>query len=118
MRNFVYLRPENLQQATRSLAKPGARVMGGGTDLLDLLASKPLRFEIFTNGLLWTDELIERVAAAPGASRVIVARGDVLELERLSLRLDNWRTALWVWSTSPAAAAASGSAASTATAGA
>ncbi len=34
---------------------------------------------------------------------VIVARGDVLELEPVSLRLDNWRTAVWVWSTSPAA---------------
>jgi len=34
---------------------------------------------------------------------VIVARGDVLHLEPVSLRLDNWRTAVWVWSTSPAA---------------
>lgn len=34
---------------------------------------------------------------------VVVARGDVLELEPVSLRLDNWRTAVWVWSTSPAA---------------
>ena len=34
---------------------------------------------------------------------VVVARGDVLELEPVTLRLDNWRTAVWVWSTSPAA---------------
>ena len=34
---------------------------------------------------------------------VVVARGDVLELEPVSLRLDNWRTAMWVWSTEPAA---------------
>ncbi len=33
---------------------------------------------------------------------VVAARGDVLELEPVSLRLDNWRTAVWVWSTSPA----------------
>jgi hypothetical protein len=32
---------------------------------------------------------------------VVVARGDVLKLEPVSLRLDNWRTAVWVWSTSP-----------------
>jgi len=34
---------------------------------------------------------------------VVVGRGDVLELEPVRLRLDNWRTALWVWSTAPAA---------------
>ena len=34
---------------------------------------------------------------------VVVGRGDVMELEPLRLRLDNWRTALWVWSTAPAA---------------
>ncbi len=34
---------------------------------------------------------------------VIVVRGDVLKLEPVSLRLDNWRTAVWVWSTAPAA---------------
>jgi hypothetical protein len=34
---------------------------------------------------------------------VVVARGDVLELEPVTLRVDNWRTAVWVWSTSPAA---------------
>ena len=34
---------------------------------------------------------------------VVVGRGDVLELEPVQLRLDNWRTAVWVWSTAPAA---------------
>jgi len=34
---------------------------------------------------------------------VVVGRGDVMELEPVGLRLDNWRTALWVWSTAPAA---------------
>ncbi len=33
---------------------------------------------------------------------VVVARSDVLELEPVTLRLDNWHTAIWVWSTSPA----------------
>ncbi len=34
---------------------------------------------------------------------VVVGRGDVLKLEPVQLRLDNWRTALWVWSEAPAA---------------
>jgi len=34
---------------------------------------------------------------------VVLGRGDVLELEPVQLRLDNWRTAVWVWSTAPAA---------------
>jgi hypothetical protein len=34
---------------------------------------------------------------------VIVGRRDVLELEPVRLRIDNWRTAVWVWSTAPAA---------------
>lgn len=34
---------------------------------------------------------------------VIVARPDVVGLEPVSLRMDNWRTGVWLWSTSPAA---------------
>lgn len=34
---------------------------------------------------------------------VVVVRGDVLELEPVTLRLDNWRTAMWIWTTAPAA---------------
>jgi O-antigen ligase len=34
---------------------------------------------------------------------VIAVRGDVIELEPVALRVDNWRTAIWVWSTAPAA---------------
>jgi hypothetical protein len=34
---------------------------------------------------------------------VVAVRRDVLELEPVRLRLDNWRTAAWVWSTAPAA---------------
>lgn len=34
---------------------------------------------------------------------VVAARGDVHELEPVRLRLENWRTAAWVWSTAPAA---------------
>ncbi len=37
MRNFTYLQPENLKQAAKALEKNEAMVMGGGTDLLDLL---------------------------------------------------------------------------------
>ncbi len=32
---------------------------------------------------------------------VLALRGDVAELEPVRLRLDNWHTAAWVWSTSP-----------------
>ena len=39
---------------------------------------------------------------------VVVGRGDVMELEPVRLRLDNWRTALWVWSTAPAAGVGTG----------
>ena len=34
---------------------------------------------------------------------VIAVREDVIDLEPVQLRLDNWRTAIWVWSTAPAA---------------
>lgn len=34
---------------------------------------------------------------------VVIGRGDVVELEPVRLRLDNWRTAVWVWSTAPVA---------------
>ena len=39
---------------------------------------------------------------------VVAGRGDVMELEPAQLRLDNWRTALWVWSTAPAAGVGTG----------
>jgi hypothetical protein len=34
---------------------------------------------------------------------VVAVRGDVRELEPVRLRLDNWHTAVWVWSTAPTA---------------
>lgn len=34
---------------------------------------------------------------------VVVGRSDVAELKPVKLRLDNWQTAIWVWSESPAA---------------
>jgi hypothetical protein len=34
---------------------------------------------------------------------VVIGRGDVMELKPVKLRVDNWRTALWVWSQTPAA---------------
>jgi len=33
---------------------------------------------------------------------VVIGRGDVMDFDPLRLRSDNWRTALWVWSTAPA----------------
>ena len=48
--------------------------------------------------LLWVVLLLVPVLVV-----VIAGRGDVMELEPVQLRLDNWRTAIWVWSTAPAA---------------
>jgi len=48
--------------------------------------------------LLWVVLLLVPVLVV-----VIAGRGDVMELEPVQLRLDNWRTAVWVWSTAPAA---------------
>jgi hypothetical protein len=48
--------------------------------------------------LLWVVLLLLLALAV-----VTVWRGDVMELEPVSLRLDNWRTSLWVWSGAPAA---------------
>jgi hypothetical protein len=43
------------------------------------------------------------VILVPVLVAVIMARGDVMELEPVQLRIDNWRSAVWVWSTAPAA---------------
>jgi len=48
--------------------------------------------------LLWVALLLVFVLVV-----VVVGRGDVIELEPVQLRLDNWQTAVWVWSTAPAA---------------
>jgi hypothetical protein len=48
--------------------------------------------------LVWVALLLAVVLIA-----VVVGRGDVLKLEPVQLRLDNWRTALWVWAEAPAA---------------
>jgi hypothetical protein len=48
--------------------------------------------------LLWAALLLVPVMVI-----AVVARDDVRELEPVQLRLDNWRTAVWVWSGSPVA---------------
>ena len=47
--------------------------------------------------------LLVALVLVPVLVAVIVGRGDVIELEPVQLRLDNWRTAIWVWSTAPVA---------------
>jgi hypothetical protein len=47
--------------------------------------------------------LLVTLVLVPVLVAVIVGRGDVIELEPVQLRIDNWRTAVWVWSTAPAA---------------
>lgn len=49
-------------------------------------------------GLIWIPLVLILVLVV-----VVVGRTDVVELEPVKLRLDNWRTALWVWSHAPAA---------------
>lgn len=47
--------------------------------------------------------ILAAVVLVPVLVAVISGRGDVMELEPVQLRLDNWRTAFWVWTTAPAA---------------
>ena len=47
--------------------------------------------------------LLAALVLVPVLLSVIAVRGDVIELEPVQLRLDNWRTAIWVWSTAPSA---------------
>lgn len=53
--------------------------------------------------LLWTVLLLVVVVVI-----VVSSRSDVVQLEPVKLRLDNWRTAIWVWSQAPAAGAGFG----------
>ncbi len=50
----------------------------------------------------WPAVAVASVLAC-GAVAAFVMRPDLAALEPLRLRLDNWRTAAWVWSTSPVA---------------
>ena len=65
---------------------------------LGLLACIALAAARGKGRLVWVALVLAIVLAI-----VVVGRGDVMELEPVRLRLDNWRTALWVWSTAPAA---------------
>jgi O-antigen ligase len=47
--------------------------------------------------------LLAALVLVPVLVGVIAVREDVIDLEPVQLRLDNWRTAIWVWSTAPAA---------------
>ena len=65
---------------------------------LALLACAALAVRRKRGALIWLLVVLTVVLAI-----VIGARSDVLELEPARLRVDNWRTAAWVWSGSPAA---------------
>jgi hypothetical protein len=65
---------------------------------LALMACSALALRHGNRLLLWVALLLVPVLAV-----VIVARADVQELEPVHLRLDNWHTAIWVWSGAPAA---------------
>ena len=61
--------------------------------------------------------VLAAVVLVPVLVAVIAGRGDVMEFEPVQLRLDNWRTAIWVWSTAPAAGVGVGGFAQAAQAG-
>jgi len=65
---------------------------------LALAACAALAFAHGRRRLVWIVLVLTMVLAL-----VVVARGDVMEFDPVRLRFDNWRTALWVWSTTPAA---------------
>jgi hypothetical protein len=65
---------------------------------LALLACLVLAVRRRKRSLLWVALLLIPVLVV-----VVVGRGDVVELEPVQLRVDNWRTAVWVWSKAPAA---------------
>ncbi len=65
---------------------------------LALGACAVLAFGRKKRSLLWFALLLVPVLVV-----VVASRGDVVELEPVQLRLDNWQTAIWVWSTAPAA---------------
>jgi hypothetical protein len=65
---------------------------------LALVACSVLALRRRRRFLPWVALLLVPVLAV-----VIVVRADVQELEPVQLRLDNWRTAMWVWSGMPAA---------------
>ncbi len=48
--------------------------------------------------VIWVAAILAIVLAA-----AVGGRGDVMELEPVRLRADNWRTAAWVWTNAPAA---------------
>jgi hypothetical protein len=45
--------------------------------------------------------IVAAVLLAMSLAAVVAARPDVMRLEPVALRLDNWRTAVWLWSTAP-----------------
>lgn len=64
---------------------------------------------------LWRPSARRPLRAAAGVlallllvGAVLALRGDLLHLEPVRLRLDNWHTALWVWSTAPVAGVGAG----------
>ena len=74
MKNFDYLQPKGVDQATAALAKgTGARVMAGGTDLLDLMKT----------GLDRPDQVVNLKAMAEPELRGIEERGGVLRVGAL-----------------------------------
>jgi hypothetical protein len=63
---------------------------------LALAACFVLAFGQRRRRVIWVAAILAVVLAA-----AVAGRGDVMELEPVRLRADNWRTAAWVWTNSP-----------------
>ena len=59
-------------------------------------------WEFVANRRRWSAVAVVAVLAC-GAAAAFMVRPDLVALDPVRLRLDNWRTAAWVWSTSPVA---------------
>jgi len=100
--------PLLIAAAERGLSRP-ARVAGVMLCLVGLLMTRSpigVALAVTACGVLLLKQrrvpaLAVTLALAALLLGVVVLREDVAELEPVALRLDNWRTALWVWSLSP-----------------
>jgi hypothetical protein len=65
--------------------------------VLALLATAPLLITVQSKRV----PVLVLGGMAMATSAVVLLRPDVMALEPVSLRLDNWQTGVWLWSTSP-----------------
>jgi xanthine dehydrogenase YagS FAD-binding subunit len=84
MRNFAYVRPTSLDDATTRLAKPGARACAGGTDLLGCLRDEVFEADTIVSlgALARAGQGIAQGISSAGAGLSIGALTTLAELAR------------------------------------